>query len=93
MLAIKLKRIGKKHQPSYRLIVAEKRSKLDGAFVDDLGWLNPRSKDFNINKDKAAHWLKNGAQPTDTAYNLLVKSGVISGSKKPVHKKKKEKKG
>ncbi len=89
MLAIKLKRIGKKHQASFRVIVAEKRSKMQGRYVEDLGWLNPRSKEFNIKKERALYWLKNGAQPTDTVYNLLIKSKIMSGLKRPVHKKKK----
>ena len=89
MLSIKLKRIGKKHQPSFRVIVAEKRSKLEGRYVDDLGWLNPRGREFKINKERALHWLSHGAQPTDTVHNLLVKSGVINGPKRPVDKKKK----
>ncbi|MBI3638641.1 30S ribosomal protein S16 [Candidatus Wolfebacteria bacterium] len=93
MLAIKLKRIGKKHQPSFRIVVAEKRSKLEGRYVDDLGWLNPRSKEFIVNKERVSYWIKNGAQPTDSAHNLLVKSGAISGPKRPVHKKKKVEKG
>lgn len=89
MLAIKLKRIGKKHQPSYRIVVAEKRSKLDGRYVEDLGWLNPASDELNLKKDRAEYWLKIGAQPTDTVHNLFVKSGVISGPKRPKHRTKK----
>ena len=91
MLAIKLKRIGKKHQPSFRVIVAEKRSKLEGRYIDDLGWLNPKGREFKINKERALHWLNHGAQPTDTVYNLLVKSGVINGPKRPKHQNKKVK--
>lgn len=90
MLAIKFKRIGKKHQPSFRVVVAEKRSKLTGKFVEDLGWYNPRNKEFNLNKERAGYWLKNGAQPTDTVYNLFVRAEIISGAKKPVHKKAKK---
>jgi len=89
MLAIKLKRIGKKHQASFRIIISEKRSKVGGRYVEDLGWLNPKTKEFNIKKERVGYWLKNGVQPTDTVYNLLVKSGVIGGPKRPVHKKKK----
>ena len=88
MLAIKLKRIGKKHQPSFRIIVAEKRSKVTGRYVEDVGWLNPITKEFNIKKEQVEYWLKNGAQPTDTVYNLLVKSGLINGPKRPKHSKK-----
>ncbi len=93
MLAIKLKRIGKKHQPSFRVIVSEKRSKVGGRYVEDLGWLDPKSKEFNVKKERVAYWMENGAQATDTVHNLLVKSGVIIGLKKPVHGVKKRKKG
>ncbi|MBI2514907.1 30S ribosomal protein S16 [Candidatus Wolfebacteria bacterium] len=91
MLAIKLMRIGKKHQPSYRVIIKEKRSKLGGRYVDDAGWLNPRDKSFKLNKERILYWLQNGAQPTDSVRNLLVRAGVVSGPKIAVHKKKKEK--
>lgn len=86
MLAIKLKRIGKKGQASFRIIVTEKRSKVHGRFVEDLGWYNPHTDEFKIDKDKAGVRMKTGAQPTDSVYNLLVKAGVIKGAKKPVHK-------
>jgi small subunit ribosomal protein S16 len=89
MLAIKLRRIGKKHQAAFRVIVSEKRSKVDGRYVDNIGWLNPKTKEFDIKKEKAQHWIKNGAQPTDTVHNLFVKAGVIEGPKISVHKKKK----
>jgi small subunit ribosomal protein S16 len=89
MLTIKLKRIGKKNQASFRIVVMEKRSKLNGRYLEDLGWLNRARDEFQINKARVEHWLKNGAQPTDTIHNLLVKSGVISGPKRPKHKKKK----
>jgi small subunit ribosomal protein S16 len=90
MLAIKLKRIGKKHQASFRIIVAEKRSKLQGRYVEDLGWWNPHSDKFEIKKERADYWVKNGAQPTDSVFNLLVDAGVIAGPKKAVHKKAKK---
>jgi small subunit ribosomal protein S16 len=84
MLAIKLQRIGKKHQPSYRLVVAEKRSKMAAPPVEDLGAYDPRSKATTIKKERVAHWVKMGAQPTTTAHNLLVKEGAITAPKKVV---------
>ncbi|MFH1346739.1 MAG: 30S ribosomal protein S16 [Spirochaetota bacterium] len=90
MLAIKLKKIGKKNQPSFRLVVSEKRSKVTGRYVEDLGWLNPKSKEFKVNAERANYWIKSGAQPTDTVHNLLVKSGVIKGPKIAVHAKSKK---
>lgn len=86
MLAIKLKRIGKKHQAAFRIVVAEKRSKLGGCNVEDLGYWNPYNKNFDVKKERVEHWMKNGAQPTPSVYNLLVKSGAVKGPKIPVHK-------
>lgn len=92
MLAIKLKRTGKKHQASFRVIVNEKRAKVFGRFVDDLGWFNPRTDAFDLNKERVSHWLKTGAQPTPTVHNLFVRAGIVSGAKIPVHKKAKKQK-
>lgn len=74
MLAIKLKRIGKKHQASFRFVVAEKRSKINGRFLEDLGWFNPRTDQMKLNLERANYWLKNGAQPTVRVGRLLKKS-------------------
>ena len=93
MLAIKFKRVGKKHQASFRVVVAEKRSKLNGRFVDDLGWFNPKTDAFEINKEKTMYWIGVGAQPTASIHNLLNRAGVIKGKKIAVHKKAKVKKG
>ena len=81
MLAIKLKRIGKKHQPSYRIVVAEKRSKMLAPPVEDLGAYNPRTKKTAMDKTRASYWLGVGAQPTVSIHNLLVKEGVINAPK------------
>jgi small subunit ribosomal protein S16 len=92
MLTLKLKRIGKKHQGSFRLIVDEKRHKLYGKNVEDLGWHNPHSNKSEFKKDRIEHWLKKGAKTTDTVHNLLISAGVISGKKIAVHKQPKAKK-
>jgi small subunit ribosomal protein S16 len=84
MLAIKLQRIGRKHQPSYRLVVAERRSKMAAPPVEDLGSYQPGTKAASFKKDRISYWLGIGAQPTVTAHNLLVKEGVISGAKRVV---------
>lgn len=81
MLAIRFKKVGRKHQISFRIVVAEKRSKRDGKSIDDIGFYNPKSKEFGINKEKLEYWLKNGAKPTPTVYNLLIKKQIISGKK------------
>ena len=84
MLAIKLQRVGRKHQPSYRLVVAERRSKMAAPPVEDLGSYHPVSKATAINKDRVSYWIGMGAQPTVTVHNLLIAQGVISGKKKMV---------
>ncbi len=76
MLAIKLKAIGKKHQKSFRFVVQERRSKLLGKFIDDLGWYNPHTNKSEINKEKAAHWMKVGAKPTMTVAQIFKKSKI-----------------
>jgi ribosomal protein S16 len=91
MLAIKLQRIGKKHQPSYRLIVQEKRTKLGGPPAEDLGWWNPLLDKYEFNKERVQYWIKIGAQPTDTVWNLLITAGIIEGKKRAVHSVKKNK--
>jgi len=81
MLAIKLQRIGRKHQPSYRLVVAEARSKMAAPPVEDLGSYHPATKATSVKKDRISYWLGVGAQPTVTAHNLLVAQGVITKPK------------
>ena len=81
MLAIKLQRIGRKHQPSYRVVVAEKKSKLGGPPVEDLGSYDPFSKKETINKERAKYWIGVGAKPTPTVHNLLLKNQIVEGKK------------
>jgi len=91
MLAIKLQRIGKKHQPSYRVVAAEKRSKLGGPPREDLGSYNSFTKAISFNKERVLYWLKIGAKPTATVYNLLIKEEIISGPKHAVKTRKSNK--
>ena len=79
MLKIRLTRMGDKKSPFYRVVVADSRAPRDGKFVDILGTFNPLTDpaEIKINNEKAVEWIKNGAQPTDTARALLVKSGAI----------------
>ena len=90
MLAIKLQRIGKKHQPSYRVVVAEKRSKLNAPPVEDLGSYNAFTKTFAVKADRVKHWLQTGATPTATVHNLFVNHKVVEGKKIKLVFKKKE---
>ncbi|MCL5733462.1 MAG: 30S ribosomal protein S16 [Patescibacteria group bacterium] len=87
---IKLKRVGKKHQPSFRLIVQEKRTKVNGRPTEDLGSYSTTTKKSAFNNERVKHWLSVGAQPTATVHNLLVSNGIIEGVKIPVNKKSKK---
>ena len=75
MLAIKLMRTGAKKQPSYRIIVKEKQSKRDGAYLENLGTYNPTRNpaEIKLNLERVRYWIEKGAQPTDTV-NRLIKS-------------------
>jgi small subunit ribosomal protein S16 len=75
MLKIKLSRIGKRGQPSYRIIIAEAKSKRDGRYIDLLGTYNPMvdPKEIKINTKKYNDWIKKGAQPTETVKSLYRK--------------------
>ncbi len=90
MLTLKLQRVGKKHQGSFRLVVGEKREKIDGRQLEDLGWYNPRTDKFEVKKERVLHWIKNGAQQTDSVHNLLITAGVTMGKKTAVHKQPKK---
>ena len=78
---IRLKRMGMKKMPFYRVVVADERSPRDGRFSEEIGYYNPMTEPatIKIDAEKAQQWIKNGAQPTDTARTLLKKSGVIEG--------------
>jgi len=73
MLAIKLRNVGKKHQRSFRVVVQEKRSKLQGKFVEDLGWWNPHTDKTELKIGRAEYWIKSGAQPSQTVRQLIRK--------------------
>ncbi len=83
-LKIRLTRLGDKKAPFYRVVVADSRSPRDGKFVEVIGTYNPLTDpaEIKIDNEKAAQWLKNGAQPTETAKELLIKSGVIERTTK-----------
>lgn len=76
MLTIKLKSVGKKHERSFRIVVQEKRSKVLGKFIEDLGWYNPKTNKLEVNKERASYWLGVGALPTATVTQLLKKSNI-----------------
>ena len=76
---IRLKRIGAKKAPVYRVVVADSRYPRDGRFIEEIGFYDPTKSPsvIRIDNEKAQQWLKNGAQPTDTVRALLKKSGAI----------------
>ena len=76
---IRLRRMGAKKAPCYRIVVADSRYPRDGRFIEEIGFYNPMQEpaELNVDADKAKKWLGNGAQPTDTVRDLLKKSGVI----------------
>jgi len=92
LVKIRLRRVGAKKQPSYRLVVADSRAPRDGAFIAVIGHYNPLTdpETIVIDKEKASAWLKQGAQPTDTAARLLAKAGIIE---EPADRKEKMKAG
>ena len=79
MIKIRLRRVGAKKTPSYRVEVADSRSPRDGAFISIIGHYNPLTdpEAVAIDEEKALNWLKQGAQPTATAARLLSKLGII----------------
>ena len=76
---IRLKRLGAKKSPFYRVVVADERSPRDGKFIDEIGYYNPLTNpvDVKIDAEKATKWLNNGAQPTETVRTLLKKTEII----------------
>lgn len=76
---IRLKRVGAKKAPHYRIVVADSRSPRDGKFIEEIGHYNPNTDpaEVVVDNDRAKTWMKNGAQPTETVRSLLKKSGAI----------------
>jgi small subunit ribosomal protein S16 len=76
---IRLTRVGKKKQPSYRVVVADSRSPRDGRIIESIGWYNPRVEPsaIHVDEEKALRWLQQGAQPTESVTLLLKKVGVM----------------
>jgi small subunit ribosomal protein S16 len=85
---IRLMRVGKKKQPTYRVVVADARSPRDGRFIEILGQYAPRQDPsaINLDNDRALHWLEKGAQPTEQVAKLLEISGVFAAYEKAAGK-------
>lgn len=89
MVKIRFTRLGKKNQPTYRLIAIQARTKRDGQALETLGFYNPRSKPstFNYEKDRVKYWLGVGAQPSETVMKLLAKDGLVKYEAKKYNSK------
>ena len=79
MVKIRLRRMGAKKAPFYRIVVADSRYPRDGRFIEEIGFYNPtvNPTELKVDVDRAQAWIKTGAQPTETVKNLLKKAGAI----------------
>ena len=77
MLKLRLKRVGRKRSPSYRLVIMENTCRRDGKPVDEVGYYNPISKQYKFETKKIEKWLGYGVQPTETVLSLLKKANII----------------
>jgi small subunit ribosomal protein S16 len=77
---IRLRRMGAKKAPFYRIVVADSRYPRNGRFIEEIGYYDPMKEPavLSVDNDKAAQWIRNGAQPTDTVRDLLKRSGAIA---------------
>ena len=87
MLSIRLSRVGKTKEPSYRLIVLDKRKDPWGDNMENLGTVNRRGKEksYKLNADRIKYWLSKGAQPSNPVWNMLVDQKIVVGKKKKAH--------
>lgn len=77
MLKLRLKRVGRKGSPSYRLVIMENSFRRDGRPIDEVGYYNPISKKYNFEVEKIKKWLSYGVKPTETVLNLLKKADIL----------------
>jgi len=77
MLKLRLKRVGRKRLPSYRLVIMENTCRRDGRPIDEVGYYDPISKNYKLDQEKIKKWLGYGVKPTETVLNLLKKAEII----------------
>lgn len=77
MLKLRLKRVGRKRSPSYRLVIMENTCRRDGRPIEEVGYYDPISKNYKFNQEKIEKWLGYGVKPTETVLNLLKKANII----------------
>lgn len=93
MLVIRLFRTGKKNQPSFKIVVTDKRkSSTKGPYVEEVGFWNPLTKEKVFRQERIKYWISVGAKPSPTVFNLLISEKILEGKKIDVHKKAKKKK-
>lgn len=85
MLKIRLKRVGRKHDPSFRIVITEHTAPAKGGYLESVGFYNAAQKQLQLDKERVQHWLSNGAQPSPVVHNILVKEGVLKAEKIQVH--------
>jgi small subunit ribosomal protein S16 len=79
---IRMKRVGTKNTPAFRIVVADSRSPRDGKFIEEIGTYNPLKKgdNFSLKLDRAQYWISKGAQPSDTVASFIKKAGKIAAA-------------
>ena len=90
MLKIRLQRIGRRNDPSYRVVLVEHTFRPQGKYIEDLGSYNPKSKQKNFNKERILYWISKGAQVSPTMHNFLVDEKIIDKAKIKAWKPKKK---
>jgi small subunit ribosomal protein S16 len=80
VVKIRLKRVGMKKAPHYRIVVTDSRARRDGSPIEELGYYNPRSKELKLDKEAVTRWMNNGAQPSETVANLIRKAEAAAAS-------------
>lgn len=91
MLVIRLFRVGKKNQPFFKIVVTDKNNSVRcGRYVEQVGFVNPITKEKKLNQERIKYWISVGAKPSPTAFNLFITEKIIEGKKIPKHKKSKK---
>ena len=92
MLVIRFFRVGKKNQPSFKIVVTDKRKPpRAGRFTEEVGFYNPKTKEKVLKAERIKYWLSVGAKPSDTVHNLLISEKIVEGKKTPIYIKKTKK--
>ncbi|MBI5221222.1 MAG: 30S ribosomal protein S16 [Candidatus Magasanikbacteria bacterium] len=93
MLVIRFFRVGKRNQPSFKIVVTDKkRASRGGRYIEEVGFWSPLTKERKLKGERIKHWISVGAKPSDSIHNLLIEEKIIEGKKIPVHKTPKESK-